>query len=278
MSNPALGALRCPHCRSAFEPGAGALVCAHGHVFDIARQGYVNLLTRPAPRGADTADMVRARDEFLGRGHYAAVVDGLVEAVDALVPAPGLVLDVGGGTGHYSAAVLDRRPDAPGVVLDISKFAARRAAKAHPRLTAVVADAWQEFPVADAAAGLVLNVFAPRNGGELRRVLRPEGALVVVTPDGEHLRELIGPLGLLSVDERKDSRVAEQLDPHFTPLRRTRVRTEVRLDRDAVRQVVAMGPNAWHHDSRGLDNLVSGLPDVVVVTVSVSVATYRPRP
>jgi 23S rRNA (guanine745-N1)-methyltransferase len=54
----------------------------------------------------------------------------------------------------------------------------------------------------------VLNVFAPRDGAELRRILRPSGSLLVVTPGPDHLRELIGPLGLLSVDERKAERLA----------------------------------------------------------------------
>ena len=52
------------------------------------------------------------------------------------------MLDLGGGTGHHLAAVLDRAPDAVGVVLDSSAYAARRAARAHPRALAVVADSW----------------------------------------------------------------------------------------------------------------------------------------
>src|SRR6202044_3128376 len=71
------------------------------------------------------------------------------------------------------------------------------------------------LPVADGAAAVVLDVFAPRNGAELRRVLHPAGRLLVVTPSPGHLAELAGPLGLLSVDPRKDERLAGTLGPYF---------------------------------------------------------------
>ena len=58
----------------------------------------------------------------------------------------------------------------------------------------MVADSWARLPVRDAAVDRVLVVFAPRNGRD-RRVLRPGGRLVVVTPAADHLAELIGTAG-----------------------------------------------------------------------------------
>src|SRR5919206_373512 len=116
-----------------------------------------------------------------------------------------------------TAGVLDRAPDAVGVVLDASRYAARRAARAHPRAMAVVADSWARWPVRDAALDRVLVVFAPRNGAETARVLRPGGRLVVVTPAADHLAELVGPLGLLTVDPAKADRLTAALGPHLRP-------------------------------------------------------------
>jgi 23S rRNA (guanine745-N1)-methyltransferase len=56
---------------------------------------------------------------------------------------PGLVVDVGAGTGHHLAAVLDALTAHHGVALDVAKAAARRAARAHPRAAAVVCDVWR---------------------------------------------------------------------------------------------------------------------------------------
>jgi 23S rRNA (guanine745-N1)-methyltransferase len=271
--------LGCPHCGSGLaHDGPSSLRCAGGrHSFDVARQGYVNLLPGDAHTGtADSAEMVAARAAFLSAGHYAPLARALAEGAVAAAPDPeGCVLDLGAGTGHYLAAVLDALPAHRGVALDISKYALRRAARAHPRAGAVVGDAWRRLPLRDGAASLVLNVFAPRRGAEIRRVLRPEGTLLVAAPTTGHLAELVGALGLLAVDERKEQRVEAALGPELT-----RVSAEVRtfpleLGRAAVAEVVRMGPSAWHTDARELQERIAALPDPVRVTASVTVAAYR---
>ncbi|HEX8496861.1 MAG TPA: rRNA (guanine-N1)-methyltransferase, partial [Actinomycetales bacterium] len=74
-----VGLLRCPVCADGFEL-RDSLTCSQGHAYDVARQGYVNLLGAAAPGTADTADMVRAREQFLGAGHYARLSDLVAEA------------------------------------------------------------------------------------------------------------------------------------------------------------------------------------------------------
>ncbi|MGV9264480.1 putative RNA methyltransferase [Kitasatospora sp. NPDC003701] len=267
--------LACPHCAQALTPDGRALRCPAGHSFDIAKQGYVSLLAGDAHTGTgDTADMVAARSDFLAAGHYRPIADALADAAAATAP-EGLVADLGAGTGHYLAHVLEALPDRPGAALDISKYALRRAARAHPRIGAVVCDAWRPLPLLDGAAGLVLNVFAPRNGPEIRRVLRPGGTLLLVSPTPRHLRELVGALGLLSVDEEKQRRIDEKLGPHLTPAGRQEVEFGLRLSAADVRTVVGMGPSAWHTDRERLADRLAALPDPVEVTASVTVAAYR---
>lgn len=171
-----LDRLRCPVCGEPLtEATAGttsALRCPRRHSFDIARQGYVNLLTGRAPHVGDTAEMVAARADFQAAGHYdvisAALVDAATEAVGRFraTPTPDvgaypLVVDAGAGTGRYLGAVLAALPDAVGLALDVSKPALRRAARAHPRAAAALADTWQRLPLADASTAVLLNVFAP---------------------------------------------------------------------------------------------------------------------
>ena len=92
------------------------------------------------------------------------------------------MLDLGAGTGHHLAGVLDALPGALGIALDTSRPALRHAARAHADIAAVVADVWQALPIADATVDLVLDVFSPRNGAEMARVLKPGGAALVVIP------------------------------------------------------------------------------------------------
>jgi 23S rRNA (guanine745-N1)-methyltransferase len=270
----AVAVLACPVCAAGMAVDGGSLRCAAGHVFDRARQGPVTLLTPGArlPQGDDAA-MVADRVAFLSAGHYGGLTAALAAAVEAGGPVR-TVLDLGGGTGAHLAGVLDRLPGAAGVVLDASRYAARRAARAHPRAIAVVADSWARWPVRTGTLDRVLVVFAPRNGAETARVLRPDGSLVVVTPAADHLAELVAPLGLLSVDPDKARRLSATLDPHLRPVATAAHRERLELDHTAVTTLVGMGPHARHLTPEGLAAAVARLPERTAVTVSVEVSTW----
>jgi 23S rRNA (guanine745-N1)-methyltransferase len=271
--------LTCPYCDAALARDGGSLRCRAGHAFDIARQGYVSLIPAGASvAGGDTAAMVQARGRFLAAGHFASLAAelGRAAAGDAGPAGPrgGCVVDVGAGTGYYLAAVLDRLPERVGLALDASRFAVRRAARAHGRIGAVRCDAWRRLPVADGAAALALNVFAPRNGAELRRILAPGGRLLVVTPMRDHLGELVGPLGLLSVDERKEERLTGKLSPHLELEARAEYRMMLSLDREAVGALAAMGPSSWHASAAALAERIARLREPTTVTLAVGLSTW----
>ncbi|CCH15957.1 putative RNA methyltransferase [Micromonospora lupini] len=335
-----LDRLRCPVCSDPLgqTTETRALRCPRRHSFDIARQGYVNLLTGRAPHVGDTAEMVAARADFQAAGHYdvisAALAAAATEAVTRLrpsaatsttpatstAPAPStlcsastdapvsgpnhrvevsrakdttagvraepagadvgaypLVVDAGAGTGRYLGAVLAALPDAVGLALDVSKPALRRAARAHPRAAAALADTWQRLPLADGSTAVLLNVFAPRNGAEFHRVLDPAGTLLVVTPVEDHLTELVDALDLLRVDPDKADRVAASLDGRFTPVSSTVHRAELALTRPEVATLVGMGPSAWHTDPTALAGRLAALPEPVRVRVAVRLDAYRPH-
>jgi 23S rRNA (guanine745-N1)-methyltransferase len=176
------------------------------------------------------------------------------------------------------AAVLTARPGAVGVALDVSKAAARRNAQAHPAVGSIVADVWRRLPLADGCADLVLDVFAPRHGAEFHRVLSADGTLLVVTPTPEHLAELVGPLGLVSVDPGKAGRVEQSLHRWFAPVRQMRCSYGLELARMQAARFVAMGPSAWHTQPAELADRLSSWPEPVHVSVSVDVTAYQRLP
>lgn len=235
------------------------LICPLGHSFDVAKQGYVNLLNRGAPKNADTADMVAARERFLREGWFspiaAAVTDRMHDAHR--------VLEVGAGSAYYLTQALPA--DAYGLATDVSVPACRRAAKAHPRVAAVVADTWAGLPIGSGAVDTALCVFAPRNPAEFHRVLAPGGNLVIVTPEPGHLRQLRSRDGLLEIRAGKDHEIREAFDAWS--LRDEEVLAyDVELPGDAATDLVAMGPNAFHR---------SGRTEAVQVTVAVHVWTVQ---
>jgi 23S rRNA (guanine745-N1)-methyltransferase len=276
--------LTCPVCGADLTLGRGSVSCANNHSFDVARQGYINLLPGGAHAGtADTAAMVEARAAFVAEGHFASFAALLADHVAAATgPSFGLesgsplIVDAGAGTGYHLTAALGRCPSAVGMAIDISKFAARRAARAHPQIGAVVADLWGRLPVRSGAASAILNVFAPRNPGEFRRILRPDGSLLVVSPTARHLREVVRPLQLLSVDDDKTRQVDSVLGDLFDLVDRTEHETGLLLPHLAVEALVRMGPSSRHHSSADIRDRVAGLADPVPVTASFTLSIYRP--
>ena len=252
--------LACPACAArdlvdrALLPEGETVRCAEGHAYDVARQGHVNLLGRAVPRNADGADMVAARERFLGSGAYdrvgAALADAARRATDGTIsPA---VLDVGAGPGWYLDQVLaglaDDGREGRGVALDVSPVAARRATRSRWRVGAVVADAWARLPVRTAAVEVALSVFAPRRPAELARVLTPGGTALVVSPLPAHLAGLREAWGLLDVEPAKQERLATTFGAHLSLVEEVDVRYVVALDPGTVADLVAMGPNAFHDD------------------------------
>ena len=274
--NRLLPALRCPACRAALARDGGRLRCAAGHSFDVARQGYVNLVVGAGGSGTgDRAGMVAARERVLASGVLDGVADAVVHVARQHDPsdAQGIVLDLGGGTGFYLARVLDALPRRNGLVVDLSAPALRRAARAHRRSAAVGADVWRGLPLADGSVAVGLSVFGPRNRAELDRLLVPGGVLVVATPQQDHLRELVTGLGLISVDPDKQARLRTGLHG-FAEIASTLVREQRSVDHAVALALAAMGPSAHHVSDTDLAARAAALPQSVDVTVAVRVAAY----
>jgi 23S rRNA (guanine745-N1)-methyltransferase len=222
--------------------------------------------------------MVADRAAFLGAGHYEPLASAVSDLATKAAGDRPVVLDAGAGTGYYLAAVLSRLGSrAVGLALDVSARALRRAARAAPGIGAVAWDTWQPFPVRPGTVSLVLNIFAPRNGPEFRRVLRPDGTLLVVTPARGHLAELATAAGLISVDEHKDERLAATLGPYFTATGRQDLLVPLRLTPAEAASLAGMGPAAHHADPAATRARLDARPHPIPVTAAFTLTTYRPR-
>jgi len=260
----------CPVCATPLGAGANqfALVCPNGHSFDIARQGYVSLVTGRTTARGDTAAMVRARRDFLSGGTFRPIA----EALSAAVPSPaGRLADLGGGTGYYAAHLLQSHPGWQGVLLDVSPAAARLAAQAQPRLTVATADLWANLPLVSDSIDLVIVVFAPRNPAEIQRVLRPGGLCLVVSPSPRHLAELRQAWPMVSLDPAKAQRLADQF-ADFDRLGSRLVEYQRVLSPDDIANVIAMGPSAFHLTAAELDAIRTTTEPT---TVTISVELHR---
>ena len=92
--------MRCPSCHAELKREGKAFRCRNGHSFDVARQGYVNLLVNARRETGDNKEMVSARTAFLEQGHYRCLRDALCEIIRSL-PVQ-VIADCGCGEGYYA--------------------------------------------------------------------------------------------------------------------------------------------------------------------------------
>jgi 23S rRNA (guanine745-N1)-methyltransferase len=254
------------------------LGCERGHRFDVNKRGYLNALDSKAGIVGDPRRVLDDRRRFLERGHYSpiadAITDALARSIDGVrnrtgTPTSALrIVDSGCGTGWYLDRVLTSRPDVTALALDASVDAVRLTVSA-TGAAGLVADVWRPLPVRNDAADVVMCVFAPRNPPEFARILAPGGALVVVTPEPEHLAELRRAGAMIGMQEDKLTELDRTLAAHFDLGDRHSVRYRLALSAEDADLLAGMGPTG-HHERTQVTADVS-------VTVAVTVSVYRTR-
>jgi 23S rRNA (guanine745-N1)-methyltransferase len=268
--------LLCP-VRGCGEPlvrGARSLTCPRGHSFDRARSGYCNLLQpqdRRSKEPGDPKEAVLARRRFLDAGHGDLLLGALRE-ITPTVPAGLAVLDLGCGEGFYLGTLAAERP-IEGYGLDISATAVDLAARRYPDVCWLVANADRVLPFAGASFDLVLSLTARRNAPETRRVLRPDGRLIVAVPGEDDLieaREAV--LGEGVVRSRVESVLADFAE-HFNLESHRTLRCRAPLDAEAIRDALAATyRGARESERRRLDQLTA-----MDVTLSYDLLLFRPH-
>ncbi|HEY9146190.1 MAG TPA: methyltransferase domain-containing protein [Thiobacillus sp.] len=197
MSITPFQSLACPLDGTPLRCTGSAWACASGHSFDIASQGYTNLLPVQHKRSRDPGDskeMVAARQRFLTAGFYQPIAAAVSRAVLAGLPADASFscLDAGCGEGYYLrqlAAAVGEEQSLAVLGLDISKWAVLAAAKQDKQPSWVVGSN-AKLPVLPGTLDRVLCLFGFPVYPEFARVLKPGGRLVQVDAGPDHLREL----------------------------------------------------------------------------------------
>lgn len=267
--------LRCPVCGGDLGPvDRLVLGCSSGHRHDVNKRGYISLLGGGSKLVGDSAAMLDARDAVLESGLYTSIADAVTSAVPSSAER---ILDAGAGTGHYLRAALRAHPAATGLAMDLSPAAVGRAARSSDRIDGLVADTWRPLPVRDAVADAVLDVFAPRNLPEFRRVLSGSGRLIVVVPRAAHLASVRAATSMLDVPADKAEDVITAAEPLYALLSREHVVRDIAVDPALRAALVGMGPSA-HHVSADGDGSGTAQPDAPAETrLDVDVLAFAPR-
>lgn len=245
--------VRCPVCGGALGQKDKALLCQNGHSFDIARQGYVNLLTvtqKKSLHPGDTRDMVAARRRFLDSGLYTPIAEAVCALLQEYCPGAKTLLDAGCGEGYYTAkAAAALGAEAYG--LDISKDAVRFAAGKYKDIAWLCGTA-AHLPFEGGVFDCVMSMFALTAAGEFFRVLKQDGIFLQVLAGEEHLMGLKKIIYPEILHREKNS---EPDLPGFTRLESRHLDFTFTADGPLVQDLLSMTPHLWRVNQAGAERL-----------------------
>ena len=245
----------CPHDGTPLASTGSTLVCVRKHTFDIAREGYVNLLPvqdKASIDPGDSKDMVAARRRFLDTGAYAPIAAALagftLSAINRRAgSAPFTILDAGCGEGYYLqalAAHLARQAGSTAVRLagiDISKWAVRAAARRNLPVAWAVASN-RRPPLPPQSTDLVICLFGFPIWDGFATAQPDGGEVLLIDPGPDHLlelREIIYP------EVRRSERGHTTDTRDYRQSSETRVRTGIHVAaQEAIADLLAMTPHA----------------------------------
>jgi 23S rRNA (guanine745-N1)-methyltransferase len=256
--------MRCPLCKKPLLTNDKTWHCESRHSFDIAKQGYTNLLpvqNKRSKEPGDDVNMVASRSRFLNQDYYRPISEKINALIAEYLNAANVenptILDAGCGEGYYTDKLhvaLGREHEKNEFTvtgIDISKHAVISAAKRN-RLVNWFVGSSSDLPLADNSQDCILSLFSPVPAGEFNRCLARNGLLLVASTGEEHLIELRNML----YDEvrRKTFDPAIAVAPFFNPaglhdLARQKshtVKFSFELtDSDTIKSLFAMTPHYW---------------------------------
>lgn len=240
----------CPICQNPLLqhlPSKG-YYCSNKHHFDLAKEGYLNLLPahhKKSKEPGDSRAMMRARRNFLEAGFYQPMALAITQVIDKHIPANATmhILDVGCGEGYYSRQIeaCTKHPnniDLHGI--DIAKNAIFAAAKKQTNARFIVASN-KSMPYASQYFDLLLKVYAPSNDKEIIRLLKPNGLLLTITPGPRHLWQLKEFI----YQKVKEHTVEVSLPEGFTQTESQRISYTIQPDQEQRMALLQMTPFAW---------------------------------
>ena len=179
--------IKCPICNEELVKIDNLYRCFNRHSYDIAKEGYVNLLKKQGGKEfGDSIDMVKARRSFFLKDYYAPLKKELTCLINRYNPTT--LVDLGCGEGYYTN-YFARNCDADIMGIDISKEAVRIASKQNKNVIYVVGSI-QDIPLFDKSMDLVINSFTPLDLDEINRILKSKAVLITTRVGKNHLIEL----------------------------------------------------------------------------------------
>lgn len=238
--------LICPICNKPLTTGEKNLSCSKRHSFDIAKQGYVNLLpvqNKKSLHPGDTKEMLIARREFLNSGIYQPICNSVTQTVSKLLQnaEQPQIVDIGCGEGYYTTAIKNAVANSACIGIDISKDAVRMACSRDKEIVWAVATAGC-LPVADNSTDLITAMFSLISKDEYTRILKKGGYIIEVIAGNNHLIEL---KHIIYDEVYKQDKKPAYISDDFKEISREEQEFSFTLDNAQLKNLLMMTPHLW---------------------------------
>lgn len=241
LMNNNLSLFACPICQESMTiQEQGRMVCSANHSFDIAKQGYINMLTHGAASKYNK-ELFESRKTVIESGIY----DEIEDKIGELIASAQTVLDTGCGEGSHLARIMAEKKGI-GVGIDIAKEGILAASRHYPEQIWCVGDL-AKSPFAKSSFDAILNILSPANYEEFKRLLTPGGCVVKVVPQSRYLHELRAQLYADS-DKRSYSndQIVARFKESFMEVSVKRISYTTPLATELIPALLEMTPMGWH--------------------------------
>ena len=257
----------CPSCQTTLNQHSSTWACQNGHRFDIAKEGYVNLLLANQKRTKDPGDnnaMINARRAFLEQNHYQPLANKVAEVVSTHTPKKSAfsIYDIGCGEGYYLNTIKNYLSE-QGIPVstygsDIAKNAIQKASKKYKESAFAVASN-ANLPIESESVDSLIQIFAPSHSDEIARVLKASGVWCQVSPAPTHLTELKNCI----YDTPELHKAASDDIDGFTLQHQETLTYQCHLSNLSDRKnLLMMTPFYWSSDQSKIDQIIENLNSV----------------
>lgn len=252
--------LSCAICQNPLHLEGRSYRCCNNHCFDVAKEGYVNLLPvqhKKSKQPGDSKPMLLSRRRFLEAGYYQTLQQQITDLFRRIKPQS--ALDLGCGEGYYSHGVHQAQLGISWSAIDIAKAAVQMTAKRKYADYVVVASAY-ELPFASNSFDAVLCVFSPIDGEALRRVCKPNAQVILVEPAARHLSGLAAQV-YDEVNTHEGNKRGTQSLHGFELVEQQHVSETIEVANEYVADLLQMTPYYWQC-SEAKQQAVANLPSL----------------
>lgn len=276
--------LLCPICKKILFIDASnkTYKCENNHSYDIAKEGYVNLLIsnqKNSKNPGDSKEMVLSRVDFLNRGYYTPISDKINEMILEFINKDDNrefnILDLGCGEGYYLTNLkkyMDfNKIKANCYGMDVSKEAVKYSSKTNKECIWAVGNNFH-IPTADKSIDCLLSVFSPIDISECNRVLKDNGFFIRVLPRTDHLIQL---RNIIYSEVHLNEKVYKANEEENDYVKESNVTFDITLNKEELLSLLKMTPHYWKSTAENKQKLESY--ESLTVTIDMRIGVFKKK-